>query len=811
MIEECSMRVFVAGLISILAVSWALGAEKTQQGKFEPGEKVKVERAGETFEGTVVELLATGFVKVKFRTKFDDEKEELFSSRKVKSLAARPAADDPKPPPAKEKSTDQPAAEKPGSGASELRKWADKSGKFNVTARFVGLKDGVVSLEQKDGKALKIPLDKLSDADREFAKKLDEEKNPFETTDESPFESSAEDGPDKPAAKPEKARPKFKVGERVKTRWGAGHGLWRASKIKRINAKEEKYLIGYDGFPANFDEWVTADRLLRPDDPEPSIHSKLANGFVVDPFGQDDTDPKRPLSKADISRAVRLTLLRPKNEQFVPDPAPEMKLQTLSLPLQRTDLFPESRAVRLAGELAYASASEANTMRGNLGLLECLDLTEGNSRGRWELPPGMELAAVTPNGKFVALRFNSIHANAKGRLDVYEISKDELTYTVGFRPYKDSDQHWKDVNLATYVDDTHLMTIGGWTPDETIALWKMPECKALWYAKVASGTRPALSPGRKQIAIALENDLLVIDALSGDSLLKIPNPYGAGTISFSPDGRTLALTAGAVVVLFDLAKAEMVAAIGTSSFGKTTAWADNAHVLAGDLLISVSKKLPLWSYKSSGVRWDEWRELAGGVLWRLDGPPFPRENSFLKGTVLPSEEALEAEEKLDESKLMIQPGSKISLDVNVGAESGKITEGLTQQLAKYGVAVAPAQSVRLVATMMPGKPETVDYEVQEHGPGAIHRRFFAPKETVTKTVTPMIHKVEILGPDNRVAWSITSSTGVPIHMFANAGESIDDAIRRYTQPNPGWFATVKIPTHVPKPEFAAGLGSTSLD
>ena len=58
----------------------------------------------------------------------------------------------------------------------ERRTWADASGRFSVKARCRGVKDGEAVLETDDGRVVRVPVEKLSDDDREFlkAKKLTE-------------------------------------------------------------------------------------------------------------------------------------------------------------------------------------------------------------------------------------------------------------------------------------------------------------------------------------------------------------------------------------------------------------------------------------------------------------------------------------------------------------------------------------------------------------------------------------------------------------------------------------------------------------
>ena len=59
-------------------------------------------------------------------------------------------------------------AEKPAAPAGVLRIWTDASGRFSVEARFDRAAVGKVRLLRRDGKAIEVPFDNLSDADQKF-------------------------------------------------------------------------------------------------------------------------------------------------------------------------------------------------------------------------------------------------------------------------------------------------------------------------------------------------------------------------------------------------------------------------------------------------------------------------------------------------------------------------------------------------------------------------------------------------------------------------------------------------------------------
>lgn len=137
------------------------------KGRFKTGDKVLVDWAGRTHTAEVVGIAATGWIQVKF----ERDGIQLTPSFPPDRLT--------------------PVEKTAGSGksklaASAMRTWTSKSGKYRVTARFVELNDDTVRLENEDGKTLTVALDKLTESDQRFARKLAEE------AEENPFGSDAD-------------------------------------------------------------------------------------------------------------------------------------------------------------------------------------------------------------------------------------------------------------------------------------------------------------------------------------------------------------------------------------------------------------------------------------------------------------------------------------------------------------------------------------------------------------------------------------------------------------------------------------------
>ncbi len=69
------------------------------------------------------------------------------------------------------------------SASAETRTWKDKSGKFSIQAELVESDGTAVTLKKADGKVIKVPVDRLSDEDRQFLES--QEKNAFSDTEAS--------------------------------------------------------------------------------------------------------------------------------------------------------------------------------------------------------------------------------------------------------------------------------------------------------------------------------------------------------------------------------------------------------------------------------------------------------------------------------------------------------------------------------------------------------------------------------------------------------------------------------------------------
>lgn len=165
---RCGLSLFLA-LVSVLA---ALGGEPvTAKTPVKKGDTLLAEWAGKWEEVQVLDVLPGGNLKIRW-TKWGPQWDGPMARTKLRL------------PDGKAPARGADGAVKASGGK---RTWTDSTGKFKIDAEFVSLASEQVQLLRPDGKLITLPIEKLSAADQEQARKLAKEAsmaapstNPFE-------------------------------------------------------------------------------------------------------------------------------------------------------------------------------------------------------------------------------------------------------------------------------------------------------------------------------------------------------------------------------------------------------------------------------------------------------------------------------------------------------------------------------------------------------------------------------------------------------------------------------------------------------
>lgn len=141
-------------------------------------------------------------------------------------------------------SPSSPPSSSPSSPPAPIRGWSDQSGRFEIQARLIEQDESEVLLKREDGRTVKVPIDKLSEADRQY---LNESKMEAD----NPFNRFV-DPPSGPTVN--YAQPLMTVAKVGDLRWG--------SKSVAISPDNRLLMIGRKGSAASLCELQTGKTLV---------------------------------------------------------------------------------------------------------------------------------------------------------------------------------------------------------------------------------------------------------------------------------------------------------------------------------------------------------------------------------------------------------------------------------------------------------------------------------------------------------------------------------------------------------------------
>ncbi|EMI22208.1 hypothetical protein RMSM_00861 [Rhodopirellula maiorica SM1] len=165
----------------------------------------------------------------------------------------------------------------------------------------------------------------------------------------------------------------------------------------------------------------------------------------------------------------------------------------------------------------------------------------------------------------------------------------------------------KQVHWARWVDDEHVIA----AIDSEIAVWNLfsGEC-AHRICRIHSACEPAISAGRRYIAVPRAGSVELYETQNGMSLGTIPiEPGQRPYVSFSPRGDSLAIATTSRLRVWELSSASVRGeAKSRRSLGKgAPVWIDTDLVLSSTgVLLSIYRGVPIWRYELSGSTVDSY-------------------------------------------------------------------------------------------------------------------------------------------------------------------------------------------------------------
>ncbi len=658
--------------------------------------------------------------------------------------------------------------------AAESRIWSDKSGKYQIKAKFVDVKDGNVRLERPNGDITSVPLAKLSKDDQLFIRK---------------------------ANKTQKVEKKRDSGLQVGDRVEAKHfRKWEIGTVTSIDYEWETAKVKLDNGRTSMEWPKDMDELRYPGTDRQPVLQKTA-----DPSNSELAD-KLELTITDTSDMANLLADAPVGGSLTPDP------------MQRGSGGWNPRAIRLSSPNDFFEQISDFSVSGSDPPLAIV-VYEGHSRGRRNedparielvdlvtrkqvvtgaAPPNTKKAILSPAGTKIATIPEVLGANeGTGQIDFWKIDGKNVDHWISFAPYRQYAWPNLDVEWMDWVDEEHVLTTN--QEGKTI-LWQVEKAKAVYELLTGRGSKPILSHGRKQLIVPASDGLQIFEAKTGETLAQVGSGnFQYASLALSPDGKQLAAAKSDFIDIVDLMTGETVKSFPCEGAHQNANlwWIDQDHLFVNNkYIVDVARRFVAWQYDvdsrfvkpSLGTQWALLENRGSGlrVLQPFELPP-PEAQSAMSGI---SEEQL----------LAVKPGAAISIKVQINDAllRDDVEAALKESLIAAGMEVGEGGPLQLIARMESGERVTLNY-----------RSFSAFDRTNEKIdVTTRVYKLELL-QDGVPIWNRTSKQSPPHFLRLQEGESIRAGIARVMKPNSGSFRG-RLPSYVVKPEYREPQGTSKL-
>lgn len=438
--------------------------------------------------------------------------------------------------------------------------------------------------------------------------------------------------------------------------------------------------------------------------------------------------------------------------------------------------------------------------------LQFVDRASGRASAPLVLDSQLKPVDLSPSGGLLLGRSDQMFAMGlvEPALGVWRVAEGGLEPVALWNPKAPGEMHSTPPAHAAFVDEDHVISV---MFPGTITLWNVAGKKALWQLTLVGVGSPAMSPGGRYVAIPAADAVIVLEALTGDPVARLPCPAGGlSSVAFSADGIRLAGAAAQQVKVWDLAAGELTHdfALGESTSAGLVMWTDPDHLLLdGTNLVDLGRRVVLWRYQSSPMAGFAGTAGAGGTdVWYAASSP-DRSTRALVPLRLPHDQARQRAAGLDAEKLIaIRPGTALALEIRVqgdAAEQERVRQGLLRQIAAAGLVAQDGAPLRLEALTETGETREISY-----------RTFgSANREGETVRVTEHICRLRIVEAD-RMLWQSMSVSGAPGFLQTEQGQSIQDALAPYQKPNLAFFESITLPRFLARPGEGGTYGTSEV-
>jgi WD40 repeat protein len=153
------------------------------------------------------------------------------------------------------------------------------------------------------------------------------------------------------------------------------------------------------------------------------------------------------------------------------------------------------------------------------------------------------------------------------------------------------------VRWARWLDSQHVVAV----IDQSLGLWNIVSGEQIYrLVGIDARAEPAVSSGRRYLAVPIEGSVLLLSAHTGRTLGRIEvEKQVVPAVSFSPLGHRLAITTSRQLRTWDLASAAVSAQVESRrSLGSgPPQWVDSDLILSdAGVLLSEFRGIPVWHY-----------------------------------------------------------------------------------------------------------------------------------------------------------------------------------------------------------------------
>lgn len=432
-----------------------------------------------------------------------------------------------------------------------------------------------------------------------------------------------------------------------------------------------------------------------------------------------------------------------------------------------------------------------------------VDLAAGKAGAALRWPSTLRPVDIGPEGTAVLGRADQMFAQGTviPALGVWRMSGGTLEEVRVWSPHPTGEAQGTAPSFAAFVDEDHVVCV---TFPGSLVLWKVSEGKAVYRFDVDPGSTPAISPDGKVLAAAVKGGVYLFDALSGDTLARLPgSDIPGGTLSFRPDGGQLASLSPQRLLVWNLAGGDVYrdiffpAAIGAESVD----WLFGGYVLAGGAnLVDLERRIVLWRYQHDAAGpFSRGYAERGGRMWYTLGDGAG--GRAIYASRLPHDEALKTAAGLDPARLLaVVPGTTFTVETRIQAmpdELARVRTALEGALASAGMKVG-AGGLVLEAITETGESREMSY-----------RSFGLDRTAQTVRVTDQISRLRIV-ENGKTIWEAMAVGGAPAVLQIKDGETIEQALAPYRTPNLAFFEVVGIPREVARGAEAGAFGFSQI-